>query len=99
MSLDYQLVVASQDEALRRDEFRALLACHRELDWHHHRKFKLTLLVRLAKLRNKGRASRAMKRLVQLGYLEVGPTVEGAATYRLVVPTHEVAPGVTSHAA
>jgi DNA-binding IclR family transcriptional regulator len=91
------LLRASADIRLRRDDFRALIQAHGELDWEEYRPLKMQAIGRALRL-TRANTSRAVRRLVLYGYLAPGPKDGALRTYRLRTPSLGVT-GDTSHAA
>jgi DNA-binding IclR family transcriptional regulator len=91
------LMRASADTRLRRDDLRALIQAHSELDWEEYRPLKMQAVGRALRL-TRANTSRAVRRLVTFGYLAPGPKDGALRTYRLRTPMHGVT-GDTSRAA
>jgi hypothetical protein len=79
------LLRAIMDDRLRRDELRALVLAHKYLDPEEYRPFKGALLGRQLHLQ-RAHATRALRRLVEFGYLATGPRDGTLITYRLRMP-------------
>lgn len=92
-----QLLRASVDRRLRRDEYRALIQLQRELDWEQYRPFKVAVLARALRL-DRGNTARAIRQLVRFGYLVEGERDGSLRSFRLCTPPHGVT-GDTSQAA